>query len=89
MNLNSLQTCSKKRTQPFEKDWLGNIRTLSLIKSNYQILVYDREQNSYGESETAKKALGYINFLKQPKFLFFLFYLQDLIAVLKPVALTF
>lgn len=64
-------------------------RALSLIESNYQILIYDLEQKSYGDSETGKKALGYLKFLKQPKFLFYLFYLQDLIAILRPVSLKF
>ena len=53
------------------------------------MLIYDLEQKSYGYSETGKKALGYVKFLKQPKFLFYLFYMQDVAAVLRPVSLKF
>lgn len=70
--------------------WVASrARALNLIESNYQVLVYDLEQKSYGDSETAKKALGYVKFIKQPKFLFYLFYLQDLVAVLRPLSLKF
>ena len=53
------------------------------------MLIYDLEQKSYGYSETGKKALRYVKFLKQPKFLFYLFYMQDVVAVLRSVSLKF
>ena len=53
------------------------------------MLIYDLEQKSYGDSKTGKKALGYVKFLKQPKFLFYLFYFQDVVAVLRPVSSKF
>ena len=53
------------------------------------MLIYDLEQKSYGDSETGKKVPGYVKFLKHPKFLFYLFYLQDVVAVLRPVSLKF
>ena len=53
------------------------------------MLIYDMEQKWYGDSKTGKKALGYVKFLKQPKFLFYLFYLQDVVGVLRPVSLKF
>ena len=42
---------------------------LNLIESNYQILVYNLVQ-TYRKSKTAKKTLGFINFLKQLDFCF-------------------
>ena len=62
---------------------------LSLLEVNYPILVYDLESKAYGSNETAKKASGYVKFLKQPKFLFYLHFLQDLVAILKSVSLKF
>ena len=64
-------------------------RALKLIETNYEIIVYDMEQKSYGTSETAKKALGYAQFMKNPKFLFYLYFLQDLVGTLKPISLKF
>ena len=64
-------------------------RALKLIETNYEIIVYDMEQKSYGTSETAKKALGYAQFMKNPKFLFYLHFLQDLVGTLKPISLKF
>ena len=63
-------------------------RALKLIETNYEI-GYDMEQKSYGTSETAKKALGYAQFMKNPKFLFYLHFLQDLVGTLKPISLKF
>ena len=53
------------------------------------LIYYMVEQKLYGDSKTGKKALGYVKFLKQPKFLFYLFYLQDVVGVLRPVSLKF
>ena len=53
------------------------------------MLIYDLEQKSYGYSETGKKVLRYVKFLKQPRFLFYLFYMRDVVAVLRPVSLKF
>ena len=70
--------------------WIASrSRALSLLEVNYPILVYDLESKAYGSNETAKKASGYVKFLKQPKFLFYLHFLQDLVAILKSVSLKF
>lgn len=64
-------------------------RALKLIETNYQIIVYDMEQKSYGSTETAKKARGYAQFMKNPKFLFYLHFLQDLVGTVRPISLKF
>ena len=47
--------------------WLASrARALRLLEANYKALVYDLESKSYGTSETAKKALGYADFIKKP-----------------------
>ena len=70
--------------------WVASCaRALKLIESNYQMLIYDLEQKLYGDSKTGKKALRYVKFLKHPKFFFYLFYLQDVVAVLRQVSLKF
>ena len=53
------------------------------------ILIYDLEQKSYNQSETGKKALGIVTFIKQPKFSFYLHFLQDLVENMRPVSLKF
>ena len=68
---------------------MSSERALKLIETNYEIIIYDMEQKSYGTSETAKKALGYAQFMKNPKFLFYLHFLQDLVGILKPISLKF
>ena len=70
--------------------WIASrARALNLIEANYKIIVYDLEQKSYVRSETGKKALGYVKFMKQPKFIFYLHFLQDLVETLKPISLKF
>ena len=66
--------------------WLASrTRALKYFSNNYKILIYDLETKSYGQSDTAKKARGYADFLKQPKFLFYLHFFQDLVEVLRPI----
>ena len=60
-----------------------------MIEVNYETLVFDLEQKSYGTSETSKKALGYVNFMLEPRFLFYLHFMQDLVSVIKSVSLKF
>ena len=70
--------------------WLASrTRALNLLEVNYRALVYDLETKSYGDSETAKKALGYVQFIKTPKFLFYLHFFQDLVTQMKPLSLLF
>ena len=70
--------------------WLASrTRALKYFSNNYKILIYDLETKSYGQSDTAKKARGYADFLKQPKFLFYLHFFQDLVEVLRPLSLYF
>ena len=70
--------------------WLASrSRALQLLELNYKVLVFDLESKSYGDGDTAKKALGYVNFLKTPKFLFYVHFLQDLVDKLRPLSLEF
>ena len=70
--------------------WIASwSRALNLVESNYSILIYDFEQKSYNQSETGKKALGLVTFMKQPKCLFYLYFLQDLVETMRPVSLKF
>ena len=70
--------------------WLSSrSRALNLLESNYKILVYDLENKSYSTGETAKKAHGYINFIKTPKFIYCLNFFQDIIEKLRPLSLEF
>ena len=70
--------------------WLASrSRALSILETNYRVLVSDLEQKSYGSDETAKKALGYLEFIKKPKFLFYLHFFQDLVAILKDLSKIF
>ena len=64
-------------------------RALKLLEINYKILVFDLESKSYGTDETSKKALGYLNFLKNPTFLFYLHFFEDLVEVLRPLSVAF
>ena len=64
-------------------------RALNLLETNYKALVYDLESKSYGTDETAKKALGYVEFIKKPQFLFYLHFFQDLVVHLKKLSLIF
>ena len=64
-------------------------RALKLLEINYKVLVFDLESKSYGTDETSKKALGYLNFLKNPRFLFYLHFFEDLVEVLRPLSLAF
>ena len=44
--------------------WIASrSRALSLVESNYSILIYDLEQKSYNQIETCKKALGFVTFM--------------------------
>ena len=53
--------------------WVASrVRPLNTIETNYKVLVFDLESKSYGTDETSKKTLGYLQFIKQPKFLFYL-----------------
>ena len=70
--------------------WIASrARALNIIETNYEVLIFDLESKSYGTSETAKKALGYLQFIKEPKFLFYLNFLQDLVNVIKFVSFKF
>ena len=70
--------------------WLASrSRALNILETNYRVLVSDLEQKSYGSDETAKKARGYLESIKKPKFLFYLHFFQDLVAILKDLSLTF
>ena len=47
--------------------WIASrARALNLLEENYKTLIYDLENKYYGSSETSKKALGYVEFLKNP-----------------------
>ena len=48
-----------------------------------------KESKSYGDSETAKKASGYADFIKTPKLIFYLTFLQDVLDKLWPLSLEF
>ena len=53
--------------------WVASrVRALNTIETYYEVLVFDLESKSYGTDETSKKALGYLQFIKQPKRLFYL-----------------
>ena len=70
--------------------WLSSrSRALCVLETNYKVLNFDLESKSYGNDETAKKALGYLKFITTPKFLSYLNFLQDLVAVLKTLSLQF
>ena len=70
--------------------WIASrARALNLLEKNYKILIYDLENKSYGSSKTSEKALGYVEFLKTPEFLFYLHFLQDVVGVLRPLSLAF
>ena len=70
--------------------WLSSQkRTLVLLHKNYSILVMDLESKSYGDSDGAKKSLGYLEFLKQPKFLIYLGFLIDLVNSLSKLSELF
>ena len=70
--------------------WLASrSRALNILETNYKTLVFDMESKSYGQSETSKKARGYVEFIKRPHFLFYLHFLQDLVAILRDVSLVF
>ena len=82
-NLNDLALLSGENFKQFEL--LKNI----LLKHNYEILVCDLESNSYGNSKTAKKAFGYVDFIKTPRFVFHFTFLQDVVDKLRPLSLEF
>ena len=64
--------------------WLASrSRALSILDTNYKVLVYDLESKSYGTNETASKARGYVEFIRQPQFLFYLHFFQDIVSILK------
>ena len=44
---------------------------------------------SYNQIEAGKKALGFVTFMKQPKFLFYLHFLQDLVETMRLVSVKF
>ena len=70
--------------------WLASrSRALSILDTNYKVLVYDLESKSYGTNETASKAPGYVEFIRQPQFLFYLHFFQDIVSILKDVSLIF
>ena len=51
--------------------WIASwARAFNLLEENYKILIYDLENKYDGSTETSKKALGYVEFLKTPEFLF-------------------
>ena len=64
-------------------------RALKLLETNYKVLIYDLESKSYGTDETLKKALGYLKFLKQPRFLFYLHFFEDLVEAMRTLSLIF
>ena len=68
--------------------WIASrSRDLTLLETNYKVMVYDLESKSYGTTETAKKAKGYVEFLKTPNFLFYLHFFQDIVEKLHPLSL--
>ena len=70
--------------------WIASrSRALTLLETNYKVLVFDLESKSYGTSETAQKAKGYAEFLKTPNFLFYLHFFQDIVEKLRPLSLQF
>ena len=91
------ETNAEMFPEDFKKfDLLKNIRwiasrsrALNFVESNHLILIHDLEQKPYNQSETGKKALGFVKFMKQPKFLFYLHFLQDLVETMRPLSLKF
>ena len=70
--------------------WVSSrVRALNILEVDFAALVFDLESKSYGSGETAKKALGYVKFIKQPKFLFYLHFMQDLVSIIKIVSIKF
>ena len=54
-----------------------------------KFLVFDLESKSYGTNETASKVRGFVEFITQPQFLFYLHFFQDIVSILKDVSLIF
>ena len=53
--------------------WIASrSKALNLLETSYKVMVLNLENKSYGSSDPAKKALGYVEFLKKPNFLFYL-----------------
>ena len=70
--------------------WVASrVRALNILETDFAVLVYDLESESHGSDETSKKANGYVKFIKQPKFLFYPHFMQDLVSVIKVVSLKF
>ena len=70
--------------------WLASrSRALNILEYNYMCVVFDLECRSYGKDETAKKAQGFLNFLKKPTFLFYLHFFQDFVESLQELSLIF
>ena len=53
------------------------------------MLVYDLKSKSYGNVETPKRAKVYLKFLKNPHFLFYLYFFEDIVEQLKPMSVIF
>ena len=64
-------------------------RSLNILETNFPVIIFDLEAKSYGSDETAKKALGYLEFLKNPQFLFYLHFMEDLVSCIKELSLIF
>ena len=54
-------------------------KTFDIDGKNYSVLVFDLENKTNGKNETAKQAKGYFKFLKNPKLIYYLHFLQDLV----------
>ena len=70
--------------------WLvSRSRALSILDISDKVLVFDLESKSYGTNETASKARGFVEFITQPQFLFYVHFFQDIVSILKEVSLIF
>ena len=70
--------------------WItSRYRALKLFENYYKVFVYDLKSKSYGNGETSKKAKGYLKFLKNPHFLFYLHFFVDIVEILKPSSVIF
>ena len=50
--------------------WIASrAKALNLLETNYKVIVLNLENKLYRSSDRAKKALGYVEFLKTPNFL--------------------
>lgn len=71
--------------------WLASrSRALTILEKDFKIIIFDLESKTYSSNDvTAAKARGFLKFLKNPKFLFFVHFLQDLVAILRDLSFSF